>query len=102
MGPLTMGPLTMGPLTMGPLTMGPKRSSSNSTEKEKSKVVRTTIRWKKEIIAQFDIGVRVSDLSAQYNIAKYTISTFLNNKEAIRQLMLQKERRLFIDSKGHR
>ena len=32
----------------------------------------------------FGNGVHVSDLAAQYNMAKSTISTFLKNKEAIR------------------
>ena len=63
--------------------MGPKKSSSNSTGKKKKKVVRTTIRLKKEIIANVETGVRVSDLAAQYNMAKSTISTFLKKVEAI-------------------
>ena len=35
---------------------------------------------KKEIIAKFENGVRVSDLAAQYIMAISTISTFLRNK----------------------
>ena len=61
-----------------------KKSSSNSTGREKRKVVRTTIELKKEIIVKFENGVRVSDLTAQYNMANCTISTFLKNKEAIK------------------
>ena len=45
--------------------------------------MRTTIELK-EIIVKFKNGVRVSDLAAQYNMAKFTISTFLKNKEAIK------------------
>ena len=45
--------------------------------------MRTTIELKMEIIAKFENGARVSDLAAQYNMAKSTISTFLKNKEAI-------------------
>ena len=41
--------------------------------------MRTTIELKKEIIAKFENGVRVSDLAAQCNI-----STFPKNKEAIK------------------
>ena len=63
--------------------MGPKKSSSNSTGKEKIKVVRTTIELKKEIIVKFENGVRVSDLAAQFNMAKSTISTIMN-KETIK------------------
>ena len=43
-----------------------------------------TIDEKKEIIEQHERGVRVSDLSAQYKMAKSTISTILKNKEAIK------------------
>ena len=63
-----------------PLTVDPKKSSSNSTRK----VVRTTIKLKKEIIVKFENGVVVSDLVAQYNMVISTISTFLKNKQAIK------------------
>lgn len=43
-----------------------------------------TIDEKKEIIEKHERGVRVSDLSAQYKMAKSTISTILKNKEAIK------------------
>ena len=46
--------------------------------------MRTAIKLKNEIIAKFENGVGVSDLAAQYNMAKSTISTFLKNKEAIK------------------
>ena len=46
--------------------------------------MRTTIELKKEIIAKFENGVRVSDLATQYGMAKSTISTFLKNKDAIK------------------
>ena len=46
--------------------------------------MRTTIEFKKEIIAKLENGVRVSDLAKQYNMAKSTISTLLKNKEAIK------------------
>ena len=64
--------------------MGPKKGSHNTTGKGKRKVVRTTIELKKEIIAKFENGIRVSDLATQYGMAKSTISTFLKNKEAIK------------------
>ena len=44
----------------------------------------TTIYLKKEIIAKFENGVRVSDLAAQINMEKSTISTFLKNKDTIK------------------
>ncbi|XP_016070266.1 PREDICTED: tigger transposable element-derived protein 1-like [Miniopterus natalensis] len=50
----------------------------------KRKVVRTTIELKKEIIAKYDRGVRVSDLAMEYGMAKSTISTILKHKEAIK------------------
>ena len=46
--------------------------------------MRTTIELKKQIIAKFKNGVRVSDLAAQYNMTISTISTFRKNKEAIK------------------
>nr|KAF6463386.1 tigger transposable element derived 1 [Molossus molossus] len=62
--------------------MGPKKVSDSS--KVKRKVVRTTIELKKEIIAKYDRGVRVSDLAIEYGMAKSTISTILKHKEAIK------------------
>ena len=38
--------------------------------------MKATIELKKEIIAKFENGVRVSDLATQYGMAKSTISTF--------------------------
>ena len=64
--------------------MGPKKSSSNSTGKEKRKVVKTTIELKNEITVKFENSVRVSNLAAQYNMATSTISTFQKNKEVIK------------------
>lgn len=46
--------------------MGPKKDSDKG--KAKRKTVRTTIELKKEIIAKYESGVRVSDLASQYNI----------------------------------
>ncbi|KAK7077029.1 hypothetical protein SK128_012374 [Halocaridina rubra] len=40
-----------------------------------------TVETKKEIISKFEIGVRVSDLTTQYNIAKSTICSILKSKE---------------------
>ena len=46
--------------------------------------MRATLELKMEIIANFEKCVRVSDLTAQYNMAKSTISTFLKNKKMIK------------------
>ncbi|KAF2344374.1 DNA binding HTH domain Psq-type [Trinorchestia longiramus] len=43
----------------------------------------TTIELKKEIIAKYESGVRVSDLASQYEMAKSTISTILKHKEVL-------------------
>ena len=64
--------------------MGPKKASSASARKEKRKTVRTTIELKKEIIAKYEKGTRVSDLSVEYGMPKSTISTFLKNKDLIK------------------
>lgn len=62
--------------------MGPKKAIT--TGKEKRKIVRITVERKKEIIAKYENGVRVSDLASQYGMAKSTISTFLKNKDLIK------------------
>ena len=64
--------------------MGHKKSTSYSNGKEKRKVMRTTIELKKEIIVKYVNSVRVSDLAAQFNVAKSTISTFQKNNEAMK------------------
>ena len=64
--------------------MSPKKSSSNSTGKEKRKVMRTTIQLKKEIFMKLKNGVCVTYLAAQCKMAKSTMSNFLKNKEAIK------------------
>ncbi|XP_077583258.1 uncharacterized protein LOC144203607 [Stigmatopora nigra] len=53
-------------------------------DKPKRKNVMTTIALKKELIAKWERGTRVSDLAIQYNMAKSTISTILKRKEAIK------------------
>ena len=63
--------------------MGPKKDSDKG--KEKRKTVRQTIELKKEIIAKYENGVRVSDLALQYGMAKSIISTFAKHKEAIKK-----------------
>ena len=63
--------------------MGPKKDSDKG--KAKRKTVRTTIELKKEIIAKYESGVRVSDLASQYEMAKSTISTILKHKEVLKK-----------------
>lgn len=62
--------------------MAPKKAKSD-TGQGKRKVVRKTIEVKKEIIAEHENGVCVSDLAVQYAIAKSTISSILKNKEVL-------------------
>ena len=63
--------------------MGHTKSSRNSTEKEKGKVVRTTIESRKEIITKFENGVRVSDLATRLPmypaVLTQTVLTDLNS-----------------------
>ena len=51
---------------------------------EKRKVLRKTIDFKKELIAKYEEGIRVSELAREYGMAKSTISTILKNKDAIK------------------
>ncbi|KAF2356459.1 DNA binding HTH domain Psq-type [Trinorchestia longiramus] len=64
--------------------MGPKKNVSDSGRVKRMNV-RTMIELKKEIIAKFESGVRVTDLATQYGMAKSTISTFLKKKEELRE-----------------
>ena len=59
-------------------------AGSKAATSEKRKVVRTTIAFKKEIIAKYEGGVRVSDRAGEYSMAKSTISTILKKKEAVK------------------
>ena len=71
-----------------PLNMGHKKNSDKG--KDKKKTVRTIIKPKKEIIANYENGVRVSDLALQYGMAKFTIFMFLKNKDIIKKLDVAK------------
>ena len=51
--------------------------------KEKRKTTRATLGVLKEMIAEHENGVRVSDLASNNGMPKSTISTFLKNKEII-------------------
>ena len=58
--------------------------SAKKSGKEKRKTTRTTLGVRKEIIAEHENGVRVSDIAAKYGIPISTIPTFLKNKETIK------------------
>ena len=65
--------------------MAPKKASGSSKAgEEKRKVVRKTIEFKKELIAKYESGVRVSVLAKEFGMAKSTISTILNNKDQLK------------------
>lgn len=63
--------------------MAPKRLISGEN-KPKMKNVVTTIERKKEIIDKYEKGARITDLAAEYGMAKSTVATILKNKEAIK------------------
>ncbi|XP_054639945.1 uncharacterized protein LOC129186098 [Dunckerocampus dactyliophorus] len=71
---------------LGPLELQKNSYKKRSTrdDRPKRKNVMTTIALKKELIAKWECGTRVSDLAIQYNMAKSTISTILKRKEAIK------------------
>ena len=65
--------------------MAPKKASGSSKAgEEKRKVVRKTIEFKKELIAKYESGVRVSVLAKEFGMAKSTISTILKNKDQLK------------------
>ena len=63
--------------------MGSKKGRSDIGQ-GKRKIVRRTVEVKKEIITKHENGVCVSDLAAEYGMAKSTISTIVKNKEVIK------------------
>ena len=65
--------------------MAPKKASGSSKAgEEKRKVVRKTIEFKKELIAKYESGVRVSVLAKEFGMAKSAISTILKNKDQLK------------------
>ena len=65
--------------------MAPKKAGGSSKADEgKRKVVRKTIEFKKELIAKYESGVRVSDLAKEFGMAKSTVSTILKNKDQLK------------------
>ena len=62
--------------------MGAKKVRSDIGQGKK-KIVRTVV-VKKEIITKHEKSVHVSDLAAEYNVAKSPISTIITNKEVMR------------------
>ena len=58
--------------------------------KEKQKTTRATLGVKKEIIAEHENGVCVSDLASKYGMPISTISMFLMNKEMIKAVNVTK------------
>ncbi|XP_072447881.1 putative CENPB DNA-binding domain-containing protein 1 [Chiloscyllium punctatum] len=63
--------------------MAPKKVKSSCVSGAK-KLKRITVETKKEIIAKYENGARISDLAMEYDTAKSTICTILKNKEALR------------------
>ena len=66
--------------------MPPKKASGSSkaADSEKRKVVRKTVEFKKELIAKYESGVRVSELAKEFGMVKSTISTILKHKDALK------------------
>ncbi|XP_028656937.1 tigger transposable element-derived protein 1-like [Erpetoichthys calabaricus] len=51
---------------------------------------RPTIELKKEIIAKYERGMRVSDIAREYGMSKSTISTILKKKEQVKEANVSK------------
>lgn len=69
--------------------MVPKKIKSANEGGIKS-LKRITIDTKKEIIAKYESGVRVSNLAKEYEMAKSTISTILKKKDALKKADVSK------------
>ena len=63
--------------------MGPKKDNDSSKVKRKNTNIMRDV--KKEIIAKHENGVRVSDLTTQFGMAKSTICTILKNRETVKK-----------------
>ena len=61
------------------LIMLPKKVSGKGDE-EKRKVVRKSIEFKKELIAKYESGVRVSQLAKEYGMANIAYGTRYSTK----------------------
>ncbi|XP_076357961.1 putative CENPB DNA-binding domain-containing protein 1 isoform X1 [Tachypleus tridentatus] len=62
-----------------------RSKKDNENSKPKRKVVRATVEVKKDLIANYESGVRVSELATQFGMAKSTVCTILKNKEVIKE-----------------
>ena len=63
--------------------MAPKKASrSSKAGEEKRKVVIKTVEFKKELIAKYESGVRVSVLAKEFGNAKSTITNIPKNRPA--------------------
>ncbi|XP_019737017.1 uncharacterized protein LOC109522690 [Hippocampus comes] len=82
--PSTSGEITNQDLLLQERLKMPLKKKGTLDDKPKRKTVMTTIALKKELIAKWERGTRVSDLAVQYNMAKSTVSTILKRKEAIK------------------
>ena len=60
--------------------MAPKKASGSSKAGEEKRKVE----FKKELIATYESGVRVSVLAKEFGMAKSTISTILKNKDQLK------------------
>ena len=63
--------------------MSPKKIARDGG-KEKRKTTRATLGVKKEIIAEYENGFRVSSFASKHGMPRSTISTFFMNKELIK------------------
>ena len=70
--------------------MGEKKASSDIGH-AKRKILRRTVEVKKEIITKHENGVCVSDLAAEHDMTKSTISTIIKSNEVIKWADVAKE-----------
>ncbi|XP_023242082.1 tigger transposable element-derived protein 2-like [Centruroides sculpturatus] len=73
--------------------MAPKKEKSDSENRK-----RFSVALKKEIIAKYENGIRVSDIAKEYNMTKLTISTIIKNKKAFKAVnVISKQRSKVLD-----
>jgi len=70
--------------------MAPKKIKCDSSSAHVVKRQRPTIELKKEIISKFERGIHVSELAAEYSMAKSTISNILKKKQQLKEANVSK------------
>jgi Mor family transcriptional regulator len=62
----------------------------NKKSQATKKMVRSTMKVKKEIVEKYEGGMRIRDLAAAYRMPRTTVSTIVKNKDVIKSANVAK------------